>query len=90
MYLVCYDITDDRERRRIGKLLEGFGVRVQRSVFECCLTAHGYQEMIAQLTALDIVSGHVAVYLLNKSKPCLCIGKKPEMLVEHDDHAFVI
>ncbi len=34
-YTVCYDITDDRLRYRVVKLLKGHGVRVQKSVFEC-------------------------------------------------------
>jgi CRISPR-associated protein Cas2 len=36
--VVCYDIPDDKRCTRIGKVLEGFGVRVQKSVFECDLT----------------------------------------------------
>jgi len=35
--VVCYDIPDDRRRARAGKVLEGFGARVQKSVFECDL-----------------------------------------------------
>jgi len=35
--VVCYDIPDDRRRARAGKVLEGFGGRVQKSVFECNL-----------------------------------------------------
>ncbi len=34
---VCYDVPDDRRRTRLAKLLEGFGARVQKSVFECDL-----------------------------------------------------
>ena len=37
MYLVCYDITSDRVRNKIVKTLEGYGRRVQYSVFECDL-----------------------------------------------------
>lgn len=33
--VVCYDVPDDRRRNKIGKILEGFGTRVQKSVFEC-------------------------------------------------------
>jgi len=33
--VVCYDISDDKRRIKVGKILEGFGNRVQRSVFEC-------------------------------------------------------
>lgn len=38
-YLVCYDIEDDRERVRIAKCLEHYGLRVQYSVFEVHLSS---------------------------------------------------
>lgn len=40
-WVVCYDVADDRRRRRIERALLGLGVRVQHSVFECRL---GYAE----------------------------------------------
>lgn len=33
-YLICYDISDDRDRNRVARLLERYGERVQYSVFE--------------------------------------------------------
>jgi len=33
--VITYDIPDDRRRNRVAKALEGFGYRVQFSVFEC-------------------------------------------------------
>ncbi|ESQ17085.1 MAG: CRISPR-associated endonuclease Cas2 [Thiohalocapsa sp. PB-PSB1] len=33
-YLVCFDITEDRARYRVGAALLDYGTRVQRSVFE--------------------------------------------------------
>ena len=40
MYLVvAYDISDDGRRARLYELLLGYGSPVQRSVFECDLTA---------------------------------------------------
>ncbi len=33
-WLVCYDIEDDRERRRVHNCLRRYGKRVQKSVFE--------------------------------------------------------
>lgn len=39
MYLiVSYDISDDKRRNRISKVLKNYGDRVQFSVFECDLT----------------------------------------------------
>lgn len=37
VWLVCFDISDDRRRRRVSKYLQAFGLRVQRSVFEVSL-----------------------------------------------------
>ena len=36
-FLVCYDICHPRRLRRVAKTLEGFGTRLQYSVFECPL-----------------------------------------------------
>lgn len=36
-YLVSYDICHPKRLRRVAKVLEGFGVRLQYSVFECPL-----------------------------------------------------
>ena len=36
-WIVSYDIPNDRRRGRVSKLLEGYGRRVQYSVFECDL-----------------------------------------------------
>ena len=34
-YLVSFDIVDNRVRYRVVKILKEYGVRVQKSVFEC-------------------------------------------------------
>ncbi|MBI2841701.1 MAG: CRISPR-associated endonuclease Cas2 [Acidobacteria bacterium] len=34
-YIIAYDIEDDSIRSHVAKVLEGYGQRVQRSVFEC-------------------------------------------------------
>ena len=36
-YLVSYDICHPKRLRRVAKAMEGFGVRLQYSVFECAL-----------------------------------------------------
>lgn len=43
-YLVAYDIRDDRRLRSIAGCIEGYGTRIQYSVFVCDLSA---QEKIA-------------------------------------------
>jgi CRISPR-associated protein Cas2 len=34
-YVVAFDISDDRARYRVVKVLKAYGHRVQKSVFEC-------------------------------------------------------
>lgn len=48
-YLIAYDIPDDKRRKKIADLLEGYGSRVQYSVFECVLSAKKYQELKKRL-----------------------------------------
>jgi CRISPR-associated protein Cas2 len=43
--VVCYDIPDNKRRTRVGKTLEGYGYRVQKSVFECEVSPDLYQKM---------------------------------------------
>jgi CRISPR-associated protein Cas2 len=38
-FLVSYDICEPKRLRRVAKTMEGFGVRLQYSVFECALDA---------------------------------------------------
>jgi len=37
LYLVCYDIRDDRRWRRLYKTMKGYGEWLQLSVFQCRL-----------------------------------------------------
>ena len=48
-YLVSYDITSDKRRRKVVKILEGYGFRVQYSVFECELSSKQFKELSKRL-----------------------------------------
>ncbi|HWQ12857.1 MAG TPA: CRISPR-associated endonuclease Cas2 [Roseiflexaceae bacterium] len=52
LYVVAYDIPVDRRRARVAKVLEGFGQRVQGSVFECDLTDRQYAALRRRLAKL--------------------------------------
>lgn len=48
-YIVVYDIPCDKRRKKISDLLEGYGKRVQYSVFECILNKDKFNELKARL-----------------------------------------
>lgn len=53
-YVVAYDVSDDGRRRRVVKLLEALGTRVNFSVFECMLTPRQFTQL--QTATLQAIS----------------------------------
>jgi CRISPR-associated protein Cas2 len=51
-YLVSYDICDPKRLRRVARTLEGFGIRLQYSVFECPLDDLRLAKLKAELQDL--------------------------------------
>ncbi|MFQ5859058.1 MAG: CRISPR-associated endonuclease Cas2 [Anaerolineae bacterium] len=49
LYVVAYDISDDRRRARIHKILSGFGKWTQYSLFECHLSRKQLLQLQARL-----------------------------------------
>ncbi len=54
-YVIAYDITDDQRRHQVARYLEGWGRRVQKSVFECELSREDLKEVYARLKALLVI-----------------------------------
>jgi CRISPR-associated protein Cas2 len=48
-YIVSYDIADSKRLRRVARVIEGFGSRIQYSVFECPLDSLRLQQLKARL-----------------------------------------
>lgn len=54
LWLVCYDISDDRRRRNVADALEAVGQRVLESVFEVWLDARKMATLRAELACLIV------------------------------------
>ncbi|HEU4328566.1 MAG TPA: CRISPR-associated endonuclease Cas2 [Roseiflexaceae bacterium] len=64
--IISYDVVQDRRRTRVAKLLEGYGTRVQYSVFECDLDQAQLVALGEQLRLLiDVSTDSVRCYLLD-------------------------
>ena len=63
---VCYDVSDNRKRRQVVKVLEGFGQRVQKSVFECHIGDKQFVELKQRLSKIQLPEGDLVRYY------CLC------------------
>jgi CRISPR-associated protein Cas2 len=51
-WLVCYDVRDPERLRKAAKHLEGYGERMQYSVFRCWLTRREMERLRWELTEL--------------------------------------
>jgi CRISPR-associated protein Cas2 len=51
-YLVCYDVREAKRLRRVAKHLEGYGERMQYSIFRCWLGGVQMQRLKWELTEL--------------------------------------
>jgi CRISPR-associated protein Cas2 len=52
LYIVTYDISDDRRWRRVFRLMHGYGQWLQLSVFQCRLSARRRAELARRLEKL--------------------------------------
>jgi CRISPR-associated protein Cas2 len=89
-YVSVYDVSDDRERNRVAKVLEGFGVRVQKSAFECQLTRGSVATLERKLKELDLKAGFVFLYRLQPNARRLAIGAVPPNPLDDANYAFVV
>ncbi len=52
IYIVAYDISDQKRWRRVFRLMKGYGEWLQLSVFQCRLSRRRHAELIATLDGM--------------------------------------
>ena len=82
--VIIYDISDDKRRKLVSDLLQGYGKRVNRSVFECLVSSQSkLKKLKAGLASMvDNKTDSVRVYTL-----CLSCIEKSEGLCD-EPHPF--
>jgi len=75
-YIICYDILNDKRRAKVAKCLDGFGDRIQFSVFEAVLDHALFEKLIGKLRKLiDQEEDQIRAYTL-----CLSCAAKVRRL----------
>jgi CRISPR-associated protein Cas2 len=52
LYVVAYDISDQKRWRRVFRIMKGYGEWLQLSIFQCRLTTKQQAELIALLDGI--------------------------------------
>ena len=81
--LLIYDISDNKKRNQFAKLMESYGIRVQKSAFEMCLSHALYRMLLSQLDKMiDQETDDVRIYALNENT--LKYGKNYDEIIRAD------
>ncbi|MBK4728557.1 CRISPR-associated endonuclease Cas2 [Oxynema sp. CENA135] len=67
LYVIVYDLPDNKRRQKIHDLLEGYGQWVQYSTFECWLSSDKYAELQKRLRCqLNLDEDSIRFYPLSR------------------------
>lgn len=95
MYLISYDLSNDRLRQKVAKELENFGRRVQYSVFECHITHKQLHDLYGRLASIMVEekNGNVRIYTIcaNCEMRLQTIGiEETSVLTQEEEDLFII
>ncbi|MBZ8181466.1 MAG: CRISPR-associated endonuclease Cas2 [Oscillatoria sp. PMC 1051.18] len=69
LWLVCYDVSNDKRRQKLAKLIEQRCQRVQYSVFECPISGDTLEKLLEKrwLKVLNLEEDSLRAYPLDKT-----------------------
>jgi CRISPR-associated protein Cas2 len=90
LVLVVYDIPDDKRRLKLSNFLEGYGRRVQYSVFECFISLDEMRQLHQRIKPLiNEKEDNVRFYWLSREavSRVLTLGSSPP---QEPPNAYII
>lgn len=89
LILITYDISDDKRRNKIASILEGYGNRVNFSVFECILSQTKLNKLTKEIQSIIDKKDNIRFYYLcqNCIKKSFFIGRKIDVIA--NDELFI-
>lgn len=87
LVVVIYDIVDDKRRNKLSKYLQSYGIRVQKSCFECLLDLKLYNKLIKQLPKFISSEDLLRVYRLTGTMEVITWGVIGKL--EEDDTLII-
>lgn len=65
--ILCYDVSNDRRRRKIATILESEATRVQFSVFETRMSLERLNRLVSRVEAILTKDDSLRVYTISKT-----------------------
>lgn len=81
--LIIYDIVDNKRRVKFAKLLQGYGVRVQKSAFEAMLPIRKYEKLLSEIPRyINKKEDNIRVYKISGKSQMLSWGVDKDWDIE--------
>ena len=74
--LIIYDISDDKHRRNLVKILSSFGLRVQKSAFEGRLNKRQYNKLLSKIDKYYKDGDNIRIYRLQEYEEVKVYGTR--------------
>jgi CRISPR-associated protein Cas2 len=82
LWVIAYDSPSNKRRRKLAKMLEGYGERLQWSVFECRLQPHQLRQLRDGLMGIATGEDSVRLWVVPQRAPAAeQLGKPVETQV---------
>ncbi len=88
--VITYDISDDKRRNDVSSELENYGMRVQKSVFECYLNDEQLNDLKTTIeNMIDITTDNIRYYFLCKKDYRKVVIDGIETVYRNDDYFMI-
>ena len=74
--LIIYDISDDKHRRNLVKILSSVGLRVQKSAFEGRLNKRQYNKLLSKIDKYYKDGDNIRIYRLQEYEEVKVYGTR--------------
>ena len=65
IYMICYDITDAKRLRKVSNVLINYGIRIQKSFFQCEISKDSVKILTKELlNVIDTAKDRLSIYPL--------------------------
>jgi CRISPR-associated protein Cas2 len=67
LYIIAYDISKNKKRKKISEILDKYGERINLSVYECMMTHKQKENVIEQIATIMDKNDIVKIYFICSS-----------------------
>ena len=90
MTVIIYDIVDNRSRTKLYKALQSYGIRVQKSAFECMLDDETHRKLVRKISKMINESTDLLrIYRMSRRCDMQCWGSMGHIENQDNDYWVV-